>query len=210
VKSAKIMLNAPQNLALAYTPAAIRPAFAVHLALDNKWRGIFETGREPLIGQMKLAWWREALEKPENERPKGEPLLAVLAAAGHPMLLSSALQLLDAWEAIITHDADDRAGLAELSTEYGKALFGGYASLAGFTDCGKCQQLAGYYGVLRAGEAVDVMAFNICRAKLRKRNWRPLTILATAAYLESLEKASGGAKQIYRGLRLLGHAMTGR
>ncbi len=203
------MLNAPQNLALAYTPAIIRPAFAVLLALDNKWRSIYETGREPLIGQMKLAWWRDALEKHENERPKGDPLLAELASAGHPLLLPSALQLLDNWEAIITHDVADRAGLAELSTENGKALFGGYAALAGFTDCGKSQQLGGYYGVLLAGEAVDVKTFNAICSILRHRKWRPLTILANAAFLEGLENGQARARPAIGGLRLLGHALTG-
>ena len=49
------------RLALAYAPAASRGAWLGFLALDMRLAAIVRAAREPMIGQIKLAWWRERL-----------------------------------------------------------------------------------------------------------------------------------------------------
>ena len=66
------------RLALTYAPArATRPTLAL-LALDARLAGIVRSASEPMLAQLRLAWWREQLEIDLTARPAGEPLLAVL------------------------------------------------------------------------------------------------------------------------------------
>ena len=46
------------RLALAYAPAEARPAWAGLLALDARLAGVVRAAREPVLGQLRLAWWR--------------------------------------------------------------------------------------------------------------------------------------------------------
>ena len=79
IEDAVSSLPLPQRLALSYAPRASRNAFAGLLALDTRFAGIVRHAREPMLAQMRLAWWRDVLAKPAAEWPTGEPLLALLA-----------------------------------------------------------------------------------------------------------------------------------
>lgn len=56
---------------------------------------------EPMLGQMRLAWWRDALGRPVADRPRGD---AVLDAIGvHWSGREAALvQMVDGWEVLVT------------------------------------------------------------------------------------------------------------
>ncbi|MGX7952579.1 hypothetical protein ACWPM1_08430 [Tsuneonella sp. HG249] len=56
--------------------------------------------REPLLAQMRLAWWRERLAEDPKSWPNGEPVLAML---GRHWGESSTglLQLVDGWEELL-------------------------------------------------------------------------------------------------------------
>ena len=54
------ILPPPLRLALAYCPAGIRPGFALLLRFDERIAGIAMKQGEPMVAQLKLAWWREA------------------------------------------------------------------------------------------------------------------------------------------------------
>jgi len=79
IEDAVSSLPLPQRLALSYAPRASRNAFAGLFALDTRFAGIVRHAREPMLAQMRLAWWRDVLAKPAAEWPTGEPLLALLA-----------------------------------------------------------------------------------------------------------------------------------
>lgn len=103
-----------QRLALAYAPAASRDAWLAVLALDSRLAGVVRSGREPLLTQIRLAWWRERLTEgaPSVE---GEPLLRTLhqTFGDDRRALSS---LVDAWEQMTGEgplDADLLEGMAE-------------------------------------------------------------------------------------------------
>lgn len=91
------------DLVLSYAPASKRPAFAALLALDSALGQVLRTTREPMVGQMRLAWWREALEQLDFAPAPGEPVLQALAAEALPRGVDGAqlAQLVDGWEPLL-------------------------------------------------------------------------------------------------------------
>ena len=66
-------------LALLYAPVGLRPAlFALH-GLDLELASVVVGTTEEMIGEIRLAWWREALEGLDAGRVPAQPLLEVLA-----------------------------------------------------------------------------------------------------------------------------------
>lgn len=116
------------RLALAYSPASARHDWLTVLALDARLAGVVRQVREPVLAQMKLAWWRDRLEQEAAARPRGEPLLARLADwrdGGKPLVM-----LVNGWEALLSEPplmaqaiatfADGRAALVgELAERLG-------------------------------------------------------------------------------------------
>lgn len=49
------------RLALAYAPAKAREAFLALLTLDASLAAVLRSTREPILGQLRFAWWREQL-----------------------------------------------------------------------------------------------------------------------------------------------------
>src|SRR3546814_19992512 len=47
-------------------------------AFDARMAEIIRSTREPMIGQMRLTWWREALTKDPKVEGSGEPLMDAL------------------------------------------------------------------------------------------------------------------------------------
>lgn len=87
------------RLVLAYAPARSRADWLTLLALDARLAGVVRQAREPMLAQMRLAWWRDRFAADPAGWPKGEPLLRRLAEWGEP---AAALeQLVDGWEALL-------------------------------------------------------------------------------------------------------------
>lgn len=91
-------LPAASRLALAYAPRAARLPTLALFALDARLAGLLRHSREPMLAQLRLAWWRESLGRDAEEWPQGEPLLAALRSwsGGHKALVA----LVDGWEAL--------------------------------------------------------------------------------------------------------------
>lgn len=88
-----------QRLALAYAKPADKPLMLAVFLLDTRLAATVRGGREPVLAQIKLAWWREQLMKDGADRPAGEPLLALLAPlAAEGAALS---RLIDGWEQML-------------------------------------------------------------------------------------------------------------
>ena len=103
-----------RRLALAYTPAQARGAVLALLALDQRMAALVHDAREPVLGQIKLAWWRDQLGKAADERPRGEPLLQLIGAWGDQS--AALVGLVDAWEQVLGGEltpAQVIAGLAQ-------------------------------------------------------------------------------------------------
>ena len=87
-----------QRLALAYGAPSGRARIGAVLALDARLAGILRHSREPMLAQLRFAWWRETLASDPARWPAGEPLLAALAAShADPAPLAG---LVDGWEAM--------------------------------------------------------------------------------------------------------------
>ena len=116
-------LPLPQRLALSYAPRKARAATLALLALDTRLAGIIRTGGEPVIAQMKLAWWRERLGQAPADWPVGEPLLALLRECG--IDATRLVPLVDGWEMLLADDL----GRSELTAfARGRAL--GWAAVS--------------------------------------------------------------------------------
>jgi phytoene synthase len=108
---------------LSYAPDRSRAALEALFALDTALGNVLRTTREPLVGQMRLAWWREALQGLDASGAPAEPVLQSLAAEVLPLgITGRALSgMVDAWEPLLgdidTGSIDDHARLR------GRALF---------------------------------------------------------------------------------------
>ena len=119
------LISPDRRLALGYAPAAARSLFLGLYALDAKLAGIVRSAREPVLAQLKLAWWRDQLGKPVSARPLGEPVLAALALWGESGGALAAL--VDGWELLLGDEYPARAQLTEFAEGRGTAC----AALAG-------------------------------------------------------------------------------
>ena len=103
-------------------PQSRRAAMAALWGLAARLTKLLIDAREPLIGQIKLAWWRDMAAMIASDPaalPKGEPLLAEFQAtwAGRGGLDA----LVDAAEAMLLADSDDERRAA--SESFGAQLF---------------------------------------------------------------------------------------
>lgn len=122
-------LSLPVELALAHCPADLRPAAQAAFALDARLAKFVAQANEPLVAQLRLAWWREQLAMPRNQRARGDEILDGISASwadfGHGLV-----ELVDGWEQMLADPPLPveavRAWLA------GRAeVFSGLAKLAG-------------------------------------------------------------------------------
>lgn len=107
---------------LVAVPQSQRAAMAALWGLAARLTKLLTDAREPLIGQIKLAWWRDMMAMLASDPaalPKGEPLLAELQAswAGRGGLDA----LVDAAEAMLLAEGDAERHAA--SESFGGHLF---------------------------------------------------------------------------------------
>lgn len=188
----------PVHLAVAYAQHKFRAPLALLLEIDNRLQGILENTREPMIAQIKMAWWREAFENSPNARPKGEPLLQALNNVGD-VIPSAALQsLVSAWEILLgsQHWAQDAVAThAELRSD---AIFQTYAQWVSTKQGVKAAGQVWATDALRQ-EFPDRFPKDLQRGNapsLRSRKLRPLSILNMSVRTSS-------------GPRLVWNALTG-
>ncbi len=190
-------LPPPLRLAVAYAPKSTRAAFALLLLLDERLAQIVGRATEPMIAQLKLAWWRDAFKAQAGQRPKGEPLLSALFDQGRPELLAIAGELVDAWEILPCHGEWTDAELDAFAQKRGDAVFNGYSRLIGLNqsaaaageEWARCDITSRYGGAV-AGPALSHISL------LKGRIFRPLTILTM------LSRGISGP-------RLILHSLTG-
>jgi 15-cis-phytoene synthase len=191
-------LSPPTRLAIAYAPRGIRPSFALLLKFDARFAGVIGNASEPLIGQMKLAWWRDAVRAGASENPKGEPMLSALFAFDQPILTKGTGALIDAWEILVADPQWSASTVQDFAQARGEAIARAYSALCGRGDfsADAMTQWAIADLRLRFGSRVSDVAL-LDSALPAVRVFRPLTILAM-----SVRQVSGP--------RLIWHALTGR
>lgn len=204
-----------RGLALGYAPAERRPALLALFALDATLGKFARHTRDPLVAQMRLTWWHEALAGLNVRAVPGQPILAALApevAAGRldPALLTG---MVEGWEALLEGDPLDHA------RQRGAALFAAAAAVLGVPET-QVQAAAGEGWALAdlalhtpdvtvAEQARGAAAPLLTRAGAQR--WRPSERpLGALALIARADLAGTPAGSPARVLALLRLRLTGR
>ena len=195
-----------RDLVRLHWPVELRPAFDALFAIDDAMAEVVAAASQPAFAAIKLAWWRDALERLDNAPPPAEPRLQAAASELLPRGIAGAelAALEDGWAALLQPHVDEqRLG------GRGEHLFGLGAQLLG------AEQPVEPQGRLWA--AVD-LARRLGRPlpspialPRSERAARPLTMLAALALRDArrglpLESEATPA----RSWTILRHRLTGR
>lgn len=173
------LLTPLERLAVSYAPASARPAWAALLAFDARLADAAREGRDPMMIQLRLAWWRDRMDAPAQSWPAGEPLLAALRVwDGETAALRA---LVDGWEARnVGQDGGAELGRARIDAMV--AL----ARLLGVTDAAPLDAVRN-----AAAQWLDPSAAGSApRAPALPRVMRPLAVLRGMAVRERREGGS--------------------
>jgi phytoene synthase len=211
-----------RTLAIAHAPASARAALTMLFALDERMGAIVATTTEPMIGLMRLAWWREALEKLDHDPAPAEPLLRDIAAhiLPHGVFGASLGAIEDGWAALLDEEDEARA-IARHGRERGRWLFAAAATILATKDS--------RLGTAGEGWALADLAHRHSKAEVRTlardrarqvlatidaRRWprraRPLAMLAALARADATgagTRRQGSPKRMFR---MLVMRLTGR
>jgi len=210
-------LDADRRLALAYAPARIRPAVEALWRLDVTLGAVLAGGRERELSRIRLAWWREALERLALEPPPPEPVLQGIAAHGLPGPELAAMTA--GWEELLAEGPLGARALEAYAAARGGALFRHSARLLGFPD--HPVEAAGRRWALvdlarrSADPAEAAAALAAARPGADDRPWpKPLRPLGMLALLAARDSARDGRWERQgapaRIARMLRHRLTGR
>jgi len=183
-------LDPDRLLALAYVPAKRRAAVGALWRLDSALAAALASGREPMIARIKLAWWREALERLDRAPAPAEPVLREVQAHLLPALTGAELaRMEEGWAVLASREAltaHDLGGYAErrggLLFRYAARLLGDEAD--GIGPAGEAWALVDLARHCATKEDADV-ALAAARERRLPRRWpprlRPLGMLAALA-----------------------------
>lgn len=214
-------------LALSYAPAAQRDALTLLWQLDERLGAIVAAAREPMIGSMRLVWWRDALTALDTPGtlPPAEPLLAQVATKLLPEGLAgrSLSELEEGWSALLEEEDPGDAQIVAHGEGRGGPLFAMSAALLGhlpedvglagegwaLADLGHRLSDLGARRIARAHAAARLADVDISRWPPALRPLGLLVILArrdVAMPAEQLRR-QGSPKRL---LRALAYRLTGR
>lgn len=215
-------LDADRTLALAYVPARRRAAVEALWRLDRALAQVLSTGNEPMISRIRLAWWRESLEKLDREKPPAEPVLQAVAGRLLPAGVAGAelAEMEEGWAALLSPDRLGAEDLAIYAGRRGGLLFRFSARLlgAGERDAAPAGERWALLDLARhsAGRADAEAALAAAKEIEGPRRWparlRPLGMLDMLAERD-LARGPGAWEEPgapARMLRMLRHRLTGR
>jgi 15-cis-phytoene synthase len=213
-------------LSLAYAPRSKRAGLAALWRLDERLGGIVASTSDPMVGAIRLAWWREALEKLDLAPPPAEPLLQEIAEAILPLGVTGAdlAEIEAGWAALLEADPLDEEGIARHGRLRGGPLFAAASRLltgsrsALVATAGEGWALAdlGFRLSDAPGRRIARSRASALFAGIAGDRWpkplRPLGMLATLARRDALLPADRHRRQgsPLRLLRAMRHWMTGR
>jgi 15-cis-phytoene synthase len=215
-------LDHDRILALSYVPAPRRPAVKALWNLDRALAQVLSTGREPMISRIRLAWWREALEKLDREKPPAEPVLQALAAHVLPAGVAGAelAEMETGWSLLLDPDPMTAETLSDYARARGGRLFALSARLLG-GDPGMAARGGERWALVdlarHSANRLDAeAAIDATREIVVIGRWpvplRPLGMLAILAARDA-EQDLGAMEEPgapVRMLRMLRHRITGR
>ena len=157
-----------QRLALAYAPAASRPALGALFALDARLADIVRHSHEPMLAQLRLAWWRGELAERSSAPAPADPLLTQLR--DWPGSTTVLCGLADGWEAMTGPPPLPSSAFASLA-EARAAAFAALADLPG--DAANAQRMGRSWALADiAGHLSDARERETVLAMVRAQDWR--------------------------------------
>ena len=126
-----------------FAPAPARRHLLTLYALNHEIARVAETVRQPMMGEIRLEWWRETLESARNGRPRDHALARALAE-----LFAASMLPNDLFDAILNARAFDAT----------PDLFANWSDVEDYCDAtsGNLMRLAAR--ILGGGEAQDTLA----------------------------------------------------
>ena len=102
-----------RDLVRHYWPVELRGAFDALFAIDDALGEVVASSTQPALGAIRLAWWREALERLDHQAPPPEPRLQSAATELLPRGFTGAMlaELEDGWATLFDEEPDvERVG----------------------------------------------------------------------------------------------------
>jgi phytoene synthase len=202
-----------QRMALSWAPAAARVPTLALLALDTRLAGIVRNSREPMLAQLRLAWWREQFGRDPAGWPEGEPLLVVLRSwqGRHGGLAA----LVDGWELLTGTAPLPPSALAGFAQARGAAFAGLAEAVGAAGDAAAARRLGTGWALAdlganlshpdERGAARELAQAHDWRHARLSRAMRPLAVLhglAARAVRRGEQGADGASLAIVAALRL--------
>lgn len=212
--------NPERALVLAYapTPAAAR-ALAALLALDDRLAETVRSTSEPMLGQIRLKWWQDAVAGLDAGQSPAEPVLEALSrdvvSAG--VSGGAVAAIAEAWGELFADDLDSAA--IERFGGRGRALFAAAGRVAGASDSDPLEPAGAGWALadLAAGlsDAAEVARVRAAAMAALDRalavSWsRAGRALGAMAHLARMDLAGVPRGAPRRTFRVLWHRMTGR
>ena len=202
-----------RDLASAYAPLAARAGLNALWALDDRLARVVDTAREPMIAQMRMTWWHEALTRLDTAPPPAEPVLQALAATvvAHGVGGGALARVVEGWEELLQEDP----ALDQYAQGRGGGLFAAAAGVLGATSDPVEQAGRGWALVDLARNRANPRGLELAGTLLAATTirWsvagRPLGMLAKLARRDvarGLERQGSPARL----LAMAGHRLTGR
>jgi len=209
-----------RRVVLSYAPSvAAGRGLSALLTLDDKLAETARTTTEPMLGQIRLQWWSDALAKLDTAPPPAEPVLEAVArdVVRDGVTGVSVAEIAQAWQAVMQTELD-AAGLKAFA-QRGARLFELAGRLAGaspadpLTLAGEGWALADLAGGLsdpgeaRMARMIAEQALSEAAAAKWSRNGRALGAMTHLARLDLAGVPFGAPK---RTGRALWHRLTGK
>jgi len=132
-------LPLPQRLALAYAPAKARGMLLPLFAFDARLGHALRQANEPIMAQMRLAWWRDQLALEPAARERSDELVRALDPLDGARKALGAL--VDGWELLLSEELGTKTATAFASARAQAILAS--ARLMGAADPAEAILIAG-------------------------------------------------------------------
>lgn len=210
------VLQADQELALVYASGGVRDALRNLLELDRSLGKAVSLSREPGLGAIRMAWWREQIEGLPGEAVAVDPVLNGMGDVlrRHDVKTRDLLTLVNGWETLLEDWPPSDEQLLAYARQRGEGLFRAGFDIVGETFSSDSAEASYFWALVDfanhcsdpgiRGRLLDLAKPLAGCARHIPAKMRPLAILVRFAE-HDLDKPTraGSPARIWQILRLL-------